>query len=171
MNHSTPRKFTALLALAMCATAACGQPAPKRQWTPADHGQPERSADDREPALDESAQMAETGENQSARAAGALFIATCAGCHGRDGRGQGEARPPGAQLPDFSAEAWQRSRSDAQLAQMIRDGRGMMPAFKKRISDEGIAVLVQHVRRLGVEAPTEGAAASPESVVPREPSP
>jgi mono/diheme cytochrome c family protein len=161
MNHPTPRMLTAL-ALAVCVSSACGEPAPKREWTPADHGQPALSGDDRAPALDPSAQAAETSENSTARAAQALFIATCAGCHGRDGRGQGEARPPGAQLPDFASDTWQRSRSDSQLAQMIRDGRGMMPAFKKRISDEGVAVLVQHIRKLGEVAaepePTEAPA-------------
>jgi mono/diheme cytochrome c family protein len=156
MNHPTPRKLTAF-ALAMCVCCACGEPSPKREWTPADHGQPEIAGDDRAPASDQAAQERESEEESTAHAARALFIATCAGCHGRDGRGQGEALPPGAQLPDFTSEAWQRSRSDAQLAQMIRDGRGMMPAFKKRISDQGVDVLVQHVRRLG--AATEAAPA------------
>src|SRR5262245_29417493 len=113
--------FVAALALCVC---ACREPSPKREWRASDHGQPPIEA----PANDDEATAASDGEDTSVRAARALFVAACAGCHGRDGRGQGDARPPGAQLPDFTVEAWQTTRSDAQLAQTIRDGRGMMPA-------------------------------------------
>jgi mono/diheme cytochrome c family protein len=130
----------------------CGEPAPKREWTPSDHGQPLQAPPQRDPSAAEV-----SDEDATARAARALFIATCAGCHGRDGIGDGEARPPGAQLPDFSSAAFQRSRSDQQLAQMIRDGRGMMPGFGKRVNDQGIAVLVQYIRSLAASA----AAATP----------
>ena len=66
------------------------------------------------------------------RAAEALFNVSCASCHGRDGRGQGERRPPGAAVPDFTQAAFQAQRSDAQLGEVIRTGRGLMPAFGKQ---------------------------------------
>jgi mono/diheme cytochrome c family protein len=151
--------------LLLVATGACkGEPAPKREWTPADHGQP--AAPDDQNAPEESAPTA-PGEDPEARAARALWNATCAGCHGRDGRGLGEARPPGAHLPDFTTAEWQASRTDEALAQSIVDGRNMMPPFGKQINPQGIAALVRHIRRFapGAEAQPGGADA------PAQPAP
>jgi mono/diheme cytochrome c family protein len=137
---------------------ACGDAPPTREWTPADHGQPEAAPTDRlDDARDESPPDA---EDNVARAARALWTASCMGCHGADGRGQGEARPPGAQVPDFTLAAWQSSRTDVQLSQTIHDGRGMMPAFGKQLNESGISALVGHIRGLRVEAaPTSGSGA------------
>jgi mono/diheme cytochrome c family protein len=141
-----------------------GDDAPMREWTPADHGQPPMPDSDREPSEPSAPEDAQAA---TARAARALWNATCAGCHGRDGRGQGEAKPPGAQIPDFTSRAWQASRSDEQVAQVIRDGRGMMPGFGKQLNDQGIAVLLQHVRAFAAAQPaappetTQGAPAQP----------
>ena len=142
------------LALLVVFAAACGgDPPPKREWTPADHGQP-ANPDESMIATD----RVVPGEDPAARAARALWTATCAGCHGRDGRGQGESRPPGAQIADFTGKEWQASRSDDALALAIHEGRGMMPAFGKQINPQGIDALVRHVRRFG-EPPAEAAGA------------
>jgi mono/diheme cytochrome c family protein len=136
--------LTLLLAVGACG----GGEAPSREWTPADHGQP--SADDmRSPEPEATPPGA--AEDPNARAARALWNATCASCHGRDGRGQGSAPPPGARMPDFATAEWQGSRSDAQLGQVIREGRGMMPAFGKQVNEQGIAALVQHIRSFGAD--------------------
>jgi mono/diheme cytochrome c family protein len=131
---------------------ACNENAPKREWTPADHGQPAQPTEEREPTTDDSMANDPHSADATLRAARALWIATCASCHGREGQGDGEARPPGATLPDFTTAAFQHSRSDQQLAQVIRDGRGMMPAFGKRVNDQGIAVLVQYIRSFDAAA-------------------
>jgi mono/diheme cytochrome c family protein len=126
---------------------ACrGDPAPKREWTAADHGQPKQPSSDRVPQPSAPAEGENSGEPPIARAARALFIASCASCHGRDGRGQGEARPPGARMPDFTSQSFQNQRSDRQFALAIRDGRPMMPPFGKQVTEQGIAALVQYVR-------------------------
>jgi mono/diheme cytochrome c family protein len=134
--------------------AACGSEGsrPTREWTPADHQPPEGEQSDRSGAPDEvDADPAAT----EARAAAALFNAMCAQCHGMEGRGDGPGRPPVAQVPDFQAAAFQSGRTDEQLAEVIANGRGgFMPAFGARISGEGIAALVRHVRRLGGAPPT-----------------
>src|SRR5262245_49211774 len=109
--HAPPmrRLFVSSLVLAV---SACGEPAPKREWKPSDHGQPRvEAADDNARAPE----AADTTEDANVRAARALFIAACSGCHGRDGRGQGESRPPGAKVPDFTDASFQNSRTDAQL--------------------------------------------------------
>jgi mono/diheme cytochrome c family protein len=151
MSHRfTFHPFAALAFLLL----GCGEPEPKREWTAADHGQPQMPPEPDVAQAGESASDEPPGD-QGQRAVRALWSVTCAGCHGRDGRGQGEGRPPGAQLPDFTLAAWQSSRADQQLAQVIRDGRGMMPAFGKRVSDEGIAALVRFIRVLGAGAEPE----------------
>lgn len=134
---------------------ACGgEPAPKREWTAADHGQPQQPSADRVPQPSAPAEGEESGEPPIARAARALFLASCASCHGRDGRGEGEARPPGARMPDFTSASFQNQRTDRQLALAIRDGRPMMPPFGKQVTEQGIAALVQHVRSLVNAPPT-----------------
>jgi mono/diheme cytochrome c family protein len=116
-----------------------------REWTAADHAQPRDPAPERmgQPAGEEP-----SGEAAELRAARALFAASCASCHGRDARGLGEARPPGAQMPDMTSAAFHTARSDRQLAQVIREGRGMMPGFSKQITDAGVNALVHYIRTL-----------------------
>jgi mono/diheme cytochrome c family protein len=45
--------------------------------------------------------------------------------------------------------AFQTARTDAQIAEVVSKGRGLMPAFGEQITEAGIAVLVGHVRSLG----------------------
>ena len=71
--------------------------------------------------------------------------------HGRSGDGRGPGAPPGAQLPDLRSPAWQTGRTDAQIADVIRQGRGLMPPFGKQITEEGIVALIEHIR--GMKAP------------------
>jgi mono/diheme cytochrome c family protein len=132
------------VALAVCGGACGGEPPPEREWTPADHGQP-ANPDESMIATD----RVIPGEDPEARAARALWNAVCASCHGRDGAGQGEQRPPGAQIPDFTSSTWQASRTDEALGLTIVEGRGMMPGFGKQINPQGIGALVRHVRRYG----------------------
>jgi mono/diheme cytochrome c family protein len=124
--------------------AACDRRVePRREWRPEDHAQPAQA----DPAR--TAAPAEPEQGGIDRAADALYTVSCAGCHGRDGRGQGTQRPPGAPLPDFTAREFQTQRADPDLATVIRDGRGMMPGFGKQVNDQGIGALVAKVRRFG----------------------
>jgi mono/diheme cytochrome c family protein len=145
MNTLFSLPCAAIWALAALA-AGCGDPPPKREWTPADHGHPEVPDSARVPAEPEAEP---SPERTRARAAAALWNASCASCHGRDGRGQGAGRPPGAQIVDFTQPDFQSGRSDSQLAQVIRDGRGLMPEFKKQINEQGVGALIAHIRALG----------------------
>jgi cytochrome c oxidase cbb3-type subunit 3 len=153
------RRLSLSLALSL-ALASCGEPDTHgmREWTPADHQPPEETGD-RGGAPDEvDADPAAT----EARAATALFGSMCATCHGPGGAGDGPGRPPVAQVPDFTQTAFQSARSDEQLAQAIAEGRGgFMPAFGNRLSPEGIAALVRHVRRLGGALPPATTVAEP----------
>lgn len=151
----------ALALAAFLALAGCGEGDTRgmREWTPADHQPPEGETGDRSGAPDETdADPALT----EARAATALFGSMCASCHGEEGRGDGPARPPAAQVPDFRDATWQAEHTDEQLATSVRDGRGgFMPGFGTRLSPEGVAALVRHVRRLGGVLPAAEPAEAP----------
>ncbi len=130
------------MVLALGAVLACGKDTSQlREWRPEDHQPP--------PAvMPEGQGAAEESGDPVARAAAALFSMRCASCHGEAGRGDGSARPPGAQLPDFGSAAFQSAHSDAQLHEVIAKGRGLMPAFGADITEKGIAALIAHVRAL-----------------------
>jgi mono/diheme cytochrome c family protein len=75
-----------------------------------------------------------------------LFDSTCAVCHGRDGRGgvpAAEGLPPPR---NFRDAAFQASRTDAELKDVIKGGKGQMPAFGPLFDDEQLTLLVAYVR-------------------------
>lgn len=80
------------------------------------------------------------------RAAGLLWQMQCTTCHGTNGEGHGVGAPPGAAIPDMRDPAWQKTRSDTQLAASIRHGKGLMPAYGEQVPEEGIQALVRRIR-------------------------
>jgi mono/diheme cytochrome c family protein len=91
--------------------------------------------------------VAEAGEatNSKPSQTKALFDERCARCHGRDGRGRttlGEMLEP----PDFTKVEWQKGASDDRMRSSIKDGRGEMPGFARKLSRREIAALVAYVR-------------------------
>jgi len=139
---------------------ACGDAKPKREWRPEDHAQPAQPDEDRAPAPADD----RPAEDPTARAARALWNTSCAGCPAREGRGGGPGLPPGAKVPDLTAQELQSSRTDEQFAAVIRDGRNMMPAFGTQLNPEGVRALVMHVRSLA--APAAAPAPAPEAAPP-----
>jgi cytochrome c6 len=85
--------------------------------------------------------------NASAADARATFGAQCAICHGRDGRGK-TARGRRMHARDLTDGNWQNDVSDERLFNSINNGRNKMPAFKKKLSENDIDVLVNYVRSL-----------------------
>jgi mono/diheme cytochrome c family protein len=51
-------------------------------------------------------------------------------------------------VPDLRSPVVQKL-TDAQLAQIISDGKGGMPPFKNSLSEDQIHSLVAHIRSLG----------------------
>ena len=75
----------------------------------------------------------------------ALYTAKCAICHGKDGSGLPNWRSKGQ--PDFTDAKWQKSRTDAQISDATKNGKGkFMPAFKAKMSDEEITAVVARIR-------------------------
>jgi cytochrome c6 len=74
------------------------------------------------------------------------FEVHCATCHGQDGSGN-TAVGKSMKIPDLhSAEV--KSQSDAQLAEVISNGKNNMPPFKGSLNPDQIHDLVIHMRQL-----------------------
>jgi cytochrome c6 len=82
---------------------------------------------------------------QASAAITATFRTKCAMCHGPDGGGSEVGKS--MNVPDLRSEAIQ-GLADAELVQVISNGKGGMPSFKNSLSADQIQALVKHVRAL-----------------------
>lgn len=78
--------------------------------------------------------------------AASLYKTKCALCHAPDGSGSGSV---GTQLnvPNLRLRQAQALTSD-QWTQITEDGKGKMPAYKGRLSDDQIRQVVTYLREL-----------------------
>lgn len=79
-------------------------------------------------------------QEQSARS---VFSSTCASCHGQHGVPTAVGKSLNA--PDLSSTTV-HNQTDAQLKQIISDGKGNMPPFKNSLSETQISSLVTYIR-------------------------
>jgi cytochrome c6 len=82
---------------------------------------------------------------QASAAVATTFRTKCAICHGPDGSGSEVGKS--MNVPDLRSEAIQ-GLADAELVQVISDGKGGMPSFKNSLSADQIQALVKYVRAL-----------------------
>jgi mono/diheme cytochrome c family protein len=95
------------------------------------------------------ASRAMSGEpvNVGPRSAAELYARNCASCHGRDG----QARTFKGKLKharNLADSDWQGRVSDERIFNSLMNGKGKMPAYGKRFSEQEIDSLVSHVRAL-----------------------
>ena len=81
----------------------------------------------------------------NAQAAADLFKSKCAMCHGPDGSGSAMGKKKGAH--DFTAAEVQKM-SDAELTEIITNGKNKMPKYADKLKPEEIKGLVAHIRTL-----------------------
>ena len=81
----------------------------------------------------------------NAQAAADLFKSKCAMCHGPDGSGSAMGKKMGAH--DFTAAEVQKM-SDAELTEIITNGKNKMPKYADKLKPEEIKGLVAHIRTL-----------------------
>jgi mono/diheme cytochrome c family protein len=77
-----------------------------------------------------------------------LYGAACAKCHGETGEGGVTPAEGANKSRDLSNASWQAAVTDEEMRQVIRDGRGAMPAFGNVFSIDKIDNIVKHVRTL-----------------------
>lgn len=75
-----------------------------------------------------------------------LFKAKCAACHGADGSGNTTVGKS-MKIRDFHSADVQK-QTDAQLTDMIATGKGAMPAYKGKLTDDQIKQIVGYIREL-----------------------
>jgi cytochrome c oxidase cbb3-type subunit 3 len=76
-----------------------------------------------------------------------VYANNCARCHGGDGTGQ-TTMGQMTEAPNLTEAGWQRGKSASRMAASVANGRGQMPAFKKKLSRQEIAAAVAYVRTL-----------------------
>lgn len=90
-----------------------------------------------------SAVRADAGQNSAATKT--TFRTKCAMCHGPDGAGSEVGKS--MNIPDLRSQAVQKL-SDAELTQIVSDGKAGMPPFKGSLSEAQIHALVRYVRSM-----------------------
>ena len=95
----------------------------------------------------------------------------CIRCHGVDGRGVWDI----PDVPDFTDPRWQASRSDAQIVNILMEGRGaVMPTFRGTLTLEESWAMAHYLRSFvpgsEVARPDVGRAAAPGSSRPAAPA-
>lgn len=156
------------LALATTTLAACNeQPPDLREWRPSDHDHTTNPGNDQVeggPDAGTAPELAAHGLNEVVIVA---WEQNCVRCHGRFGRGDGPQGPM-VHAADLTNAKWQATVSDDDVFKLIRDGRGLMPAFP--LPDDTLHALVQLIRLLGqATAPPASASAAPAGSAPRSP--
>lgn len=99
----------------------------------------------KEPAKEAPKKPAAAAEGPKDSATEALYKSKCQICHGADGAGSAAGKKMGAK--DFkSAEV--AKESDSELFDVTKKGKGKMPSFDKKLTDEQVKALVKYIRSL-----------------------
>jgi len=77
--------------------------------------------------------------------AAALYKSKCQVCHGADGKGTAAGQKMGAK--DFQS-ADVAKQSDADLIKVTKEGKGKMPKYEGKLTDDQIKGLIKYIRSL-----------------------
>jgi len=141
------RSFVGGLGVALLALGvACDDPTPNlTEWTVADHTHQSEKSQPRRRAGPVNKPATYTPPSNRNLLVEVTWTKQCASCHGKRGRGDGPQSPM-VKAKDLTSGEWQASVTDEQLSEVIRKGKGKMPAFN--FPDSMIAGLVAHIRTL-----------------------
>ena len=81
----------------------------------------------------------------AAEDAAALYKSKCQVCHGADGKGTAAGQKMGAK--DFQSPEVAK-QSDAELIKVTKEGKGKMPKYDGKLTDDQIKALVKYIRTL-----------------------
>jgi mono/diheme cytochrome c family protein len=147
--------FASLLVVGTACTGANEEAPPSAGTVPATNAAPAGGSE----------QLVGSAEDRELARAAALFETNCSECHLASGTGDPHHRKD--KIPNFTDAAWQKRESDAALIKAVTTGHGkVMPAFKDKLSQEEIALLVRYVRgfpeRAGAAGPAPKGAPKPQ---------
>ena len=74
-----------------------------------------------------------------------LYRDHCIDCHDTDGRGE-PSRESMRAIPDFTEPEWHRARNNERLVRSILEGKGSMPAMKRKLRETEVVQLALLVR-------------------------
>jgi cytochrome c6 len=77
--------------------------------------------------------------------AAALYKSKCQVCHGADGKGTAAGQKMGAR--DFTSPEVAK-QSDADMAKITKEGKGKMPKFEGKLTDDQIKGLIKYIHSL-----------------------
>ena len=75
------------------------------------------------------------------------FAKNCATCHGKDGRAK-TFKAKFNHARDLTDAQWQSGVTDERIFNSITNGKGKMPSFKRKLTNEQTESLVAYVRGL-----------------------
>jgi mono/diheme cytochrome c family protein len=75
-----------------------------------------------------------------------MYGIDCAMCHGKDGDGKGDMGGDFKNIPDFTKADTMKGRTDGELFNVTRNGKGDMPPEDSRAKDDDIWNMVNYVR-------------------------
>ena len=85
------------------------------------------------------------GPATPAGSAAATYAKYCVSCHGRDGRSR-TAKAKRNHARNLADLEWQNRVSDERIFNSIMNGKGRMPEYSKKLSEQEIEALVSYVR-------------------------
>lgn len=98
------------------------------------------------PATPNASNTAATGDLAEGKA---VYVQRCALCHGQTGKGDGPGAKGLKPAPANHTDAtYMSSKSDEELLNVIRNGKGAMPAWGKVLTEEQIQAVFKYVRSL-----------------------
>jgi mono/diheme cytochrome c family protein len=84
----------------------------------------------------------------STQAGQALYMKTCAACHGRTGLGDGPKAKSLKTVPTNFTKAESQNQTDGEHFYKTKTGRGDMPKYEGKLSDDDIWNIINYVRTL-----------------------
>jgi cytochrome c6 len=75
----------------------------------------------------------------------ALYKSKCQVCHGADSKGTAAGQKLG--VKDFHSPEVQK-QTDAELIEITKQGKGKMPSYDKKLTDDQIKQLIKYIRSL-----------------------
>lgn len=88
------------------------------------------------------------GQTPTAINPAVTFSKNCATCHGKDGRANTFKSKHHVHARNLTDPKWQADASDERIFNVISNGKGKMPSFKRKLTTEQITSLVAYVRGL-----------------------